>query len=359
MSLVIIENEKNPIELHNMINDAVKTNSFTPEFCMNVLGCTNVSIIMIEMLQEIEKMPVEEQIKYKDVILSMFDGRQTNEKVRTKAFSLAQSNRFEKELSEVVENTGNEGYSNKVGNDKIYIIKSGDYSMIDFSSYKGIMIGKKNSDYISFYYFCDTYNPCDRQNDTLNGIIDMQGCNKVCFSKCNLIRVKEIKLSDGAQVIFSKARNLPLNLDISMCEYVDFYRCDLEGIKLKFRDNSRIYLNSVISLPTDLDVSMCKEIGLCGLNLKYCNLKFKKGAIVSMISAKSLPEKLDVSMCGGVKMTGANVSNVKELKFKNKRQMEDSEIKIPEGWTGKIIYEEEDKKVSTWNRIKGIFSKGR
>ena len=60
-----------------------------------------------------------------------------------------------------------------------------------------------------------------------------------------------------------------------------------------------------------------------------------------------LPKDLDVSMCGEVKMNNSGIYNVKELRFKNKRQMIDSEVEIPKSWKGKIIYTED-----LWGRFK-------
>ena len=134
MSFVRIVEEKNPIELHNKVYEASKNNALTPEFCMEVLSHTNMPIIMKEILEKIEKLPIEEQGEYKEVILSMFDFRQTSEKVKNKALVVAKNNGFESELNDVIERTGNLGYPARVGCDKIYVIdKAGDYSEVDFS----------------------------------------------------------------------------------------------------------------------------------------------------------------------------------------------------------------------------------
>ena len=64
-----------------------------------------------------------------------------------------------------------------------------------------------------------------------------------------------------------------------------------------------------------------------------------------MRGAVYLPSDLDVSMCDIVQMNNTDISKVKELKFKNKKQMEDSKLKIPEGWKGKIVYTDDEKQM--------------
>ena len=111
MGFIRIVEEKNPIEMHNLVVNASKNNELTPEVCMEVLSHTNVPVIMGKMLEEIGKLPIEEQGQYKEVILSMFDYRQTSEKVRDKALEVAQNNGFESELNDVIERTGDFAYS--------------------------------------------------------------------------------------------------------------------------------------------------------------------------------------------------------------------------------------------------------
>ena len=65
MSFVAIREEKNPVEMHNKVYEASKNNALTPEVCMEVLSHTNVPVIMGKMLEEIGKLPIEEQGQYK------------------------------------------------------------------------------------------------------------------------------------------------------------------------------------------------------------------------------------------------------------------------------------------------------
>ena len=300
MSFVAIIEEKNPVEMHNQVYEASKNNALTPEFCMEVLSHTNVPVIMGKMLEEIGKLPIEEQSQYKDVILSMFDFRQTSDKVRDKALEIADNLGFENELNDVIERTGDLGYPTKVGCDKIYVIeKGGDYSKIDFSDYKAVIVKGEIEEEIEFQnnFIMECF------NHTLSGVLDLRGAKKVNLSGCDLSRVTKIIFEEGANVSLSKAKNLPSNLDVSMCDSVNLSECDLDGLNLKFKEGARVRLNQGIKLPSNLDVSMCE----------YVNMK------------------------------GVDISNIKELKFKNEKQMKDSQVKIPEDWKGKIIYTDDEK----------------
>ena len=84
---------------------------------------------------------------------------------------------------------------------------------------------------------------------------------------------------------------------------------------------------------------------LCVLsNVK--EIKFKEGTNALLGGTTDLPEILDVSMYDEVYLHGADVSNIKELKFKNQEAMLLSLAKIPNDWSGKIICAEEDKILS-------------
>ena len=327
MSFVAIREEKNPVEMHNQVYEASKKDDFTPEFCMEILSHTNMPIIMKEMLEKIEKLPIEEQGEYIEVILSMFDYRQTSEKVRDKALEIAKNNEFVSELVGVIDKTRDLGYPARVGCDKIYVIdKAGDYRDVDFSDYERVIVKGEIKEEIKL-----------NKNNSLKGVLDLRGGKNIDLSDCDLSKVTKIIFEEGAKVNLKDAKNLPSNLDVSMCDEVALSECDLMGIKLKFRERAEVYLAGAKNLPTNLDVSMCE-----------CVL-FSVRTVFGV-------------MC-------ADISNVKELKFKNEKQMKESQVKIPEDWEGKIIYTDDEKKkdvvvkqeenVSVWNKFKNMFGMDR
>ena len=318
MSFVRIVEEKNPIELHNKVYEASKNNALTPEFCMEILSHTNVPIIMTEILKKIEKLPIEEQSQYKEIILSMFDYRQTSEKVRDKALEVAKNLGFDSELNKVIKETGEGGYSARNGvRDEMYVIdKAGDYRDVDFSSYKGVIVKGEIEEKIKFGgEFLSDY-----PNHTLSGVLDLRGAKKVDLRVCDLSKVTKIIFEEGAEVNLRGATNLPKDLDVSMCDEVDLRCCDLKGINLKFKEGARVYLMEAKNLPKDLDVSMCDWVDLSRCDLKGIDLKFREGAKLSLWGAKNLPKDLDVSMCDVVILRGCDLGEIK-LRFKNEIQL--------------------------------------
>ena len=312
MSFVRIVEEKNPVEMHNKVYEASKNNALTPEFCMEVLSHTNVPVIMGKMLEEIEKLPIEEQSQYKDVILSMFDGRQTSNKVRDKALEIADNLGFENELNDVIKRTGDLGYPTKVGCDKIYVIdKAGDYSKVDFSSYEGVIVNGEIEEKIIF----GDEILMGRRNHTLRGVLDLRCAKIVNLRGCDLSKVTKIIFEEGASVSLSVANNLPTNLDVSMCDEVSLSKCDLRGINLRFKEGAKVGLSYATKLPSNLDVSMCDSVNLSECDLRGINLRFKEGAKVGLSYATNLPSNLDVSMCDKVDLENCDLKGI-DLKFR-------------------------------------------
>ena len=308
MSFVAIIEEKNPIELHNKVYEASKNGELTPEVCMDILSQTNVSVIIGKMLEEIEKLPIEEQGQYNEVILSMFDYRQTSKKVKDKALEMSKNNGFESELNDVIERTGEWGYSAKFGvKDEVYVIdRPGYYRDVDFSSYNGVVVKGDIKDFSLF------------ENNTLRGRVDLRGVESITFNSCNLQNANLI-FGEGIRVNWLYCNNINKNTDFSECGGVYLRCCDVDGI----------------------------------------DLKFKEGAMVSLIDLEKMSGKIDVSMCDYVSFEDSvlpittDFSKVDEIKFKNREQYYKSGIfgKIKER---KIVFADEEenvKKISLFDKI--------
>ncbi len=69
-------------------------------------------------------------------------------------------------------------------------------------------------------------------------------------------------------------------------------------------------------LPENLDMSECEYVDMSNCDLSEIkNLKFKDGAEVLLPGAQNIPADLDVSMCKIVSLTDCDLADVKELKF--------------------------------------------
>jgi hypothetical protein len=124
---------------------------------------------------------------------------------------------------------------------------------------------------------------------------------------------------------------------------VDLSYCDLEGLNLKFKEGAVVNLYRAKNLPKNLDVSMCSKVELRMCDLEGLNLKFREGAVVNLVGAKNLPKDLDVSMCDEVNLRYCDLSGVKEIKFRDKEQ-EDEFMKEAKSFSGNVVYADEDKK---------------
>ena len=105
-----------------------------------------------------------------------------------------------------------------------------------------------------------------------------------------------------------------------MCDEVDLFNCDLDGIDLEFREGAKVGLSIAKNFPSNLDLSMCDKVNLIYCDLKGIKLKFKEGSTVWLAYAKNLPKNLDVSMCDDVKLRGCDLDGI-NLRFKNEEQL--------------------------------------
>ena len=166
--------------------------------------------------------------------------------------------------------------------------------------------------------------------------LDVSMCSYVELKFCYLEGLN-LKFREGAEVSLDRAHNLSKDLDFSMCSKVDLSWCDLEGLNLKFKEGAAVYLGCAKNLPKDLDVSMCSKVDLRCCDLEGLNLKFKEGAVVYLGSAKNLPKELDVSMCSKVDLYKCDLSSVKQIKFRNMMQYEES-CMGKENFCGEVVY---------------------
>ena len=173
--------------------------------------------------------------------------------------------------------------------------------------------------------------------------LDVSCCDEVDLSYCNLKEQPNLRFKDGAKVDLIRAENLPENLDLSCCDEVSLRKSDLRGMShLRFKNGAKVNLKEAKYLPHNLDFSMCDEV-----NLSYCdlsgqpNLCFYEGAKVYLTGTENLPPNLDVSCCDEVDLDLCDLSSVKKLIFKNRQQMEKSAAKLPDDWTGKLVFADE------------------
>ena len=380
---VDIKNVKSPLAIENILTpykkgrlaDDKKTRlpkeKITPEVCLEVLHSTNYARNIKDMLQCIVDLPLREQGKFKEIVLTTFDNREQPDEVVVLGKKWAIGNDFERELDETLNFKEGSILLSAVQKGIGYVSLEKFLAEKDFSVYdKLICLSDKKIQFAQDVKFpkqmefpnslevclkkCDfsgvervlfkegaTVRFCGATN--LPPQFDVSMCGCVHLDWCDLSENAHLLFKDGAEVWFSVAHNLPKNLDVSMCSYLNFAWCELkEQTQLCFKDGAKVSFWWARSLPDNLDVSNCAEVGLVGCKLSHLSeLKFRQGASVDLGKARSLPQNLDLSMCQMVNLLETNLDGVKRLVFKNRQQMEKSYAQIPDDWKGTLLFADE------------------
>ena len=364
----------------------------TPDICWEVLRSTNAPRNIKDMLQCIADLPPSEQAQFKDVVLSTFTQREQSDKKNCNIVllgeKLAVASGYEKELADARKIKEGKFLRSTSELNQVYVYFE-DFVHGDFSAYNRLTCASFGNVYFS-------------KSCVLPEYVDVPFAQKVHMKECNFIQVKKVNFKSGAKVHFEDAQNLPPLLDVSRCSYVNFKNCDLNALKnlcfaknaevflhnsnlpenvdfstcaelylqgcdlkgqshLRFKEGANVFLTFshnlpdnidcskcasvdmayVSNLPKNLNVAECSKVTLSGVDLrKQYNLHFKEGADVNLHGAY-LPFALDVSPCGKLDLGKCDLSGLKKIVFKNRQQLEDSSLKFPQDWKGKLFFEED------------------
>lgn len=93
-----ITNPQGPTEVYKYIGTAVK-DGFKPADGFEVLNRTNNYAVIKKMLNEIKKLPIENQKEFKDVVIASIDGRSTSVDSRFLMTELAIAGGYEDALA--------------------------------------------------------------------------------------------------------------------------------------------------------------------------------------------------------------------------------------------------------------------
>ena len=361
---VAIENEgMNAFQVDGWIKRARNENGglISPKLAVEVLSKTNHFANIKMLMKNINKLPDEEKKKYKDFVLACVDCREQTPETMETLRSLADVCGVLDEFEEV--NKKSKIYDEyELG--KTVVVKSVD-------EFKKRRCGDlRDVTDLKIYFDCDEVSSlgCDFDNvvelrfaegtdvqlkcaKNLPSKLDVSKCSKVNLSHCNLLHVTELSFAEGAEVDLSHSTNMPSKLDVSRCSKVYLYKGDLLFVgKLSFAEGAEVNLESAINITSQLDVSKCSKVNLYRGDLIRVKkeLKFREGAEVDLRCTSIRSEVLDVSMCSKVDLRECDLSNVRELKFKDKRQ-KNMASKSLKGFNGKISYEGDDaKKNNVW-----------
>ena len=351
---VDIENPKTPLKVTNILTAYDKgvvvkgvrqpPKKLTPEVYPRCIR---------DILQLIAKLPDEEQVQFKDVVLACFDNREQPTDIFQLGQELAEKSGYGIDFAKAQKFKEGEYLFSDATVRKGLMCPDSEFTDEDFSAYDKVMFlsDKKiqfsedvkfpknmefpNSPDVSFYDDCiwrssdlqgvqgirfkDGAKVNLRSATNLPHNLDVSKCAYMNLSGCDLFNQLNLRFKDGAVVDLWQAKNLPKNLDFSQCDEVDLSYCDLsEQPNLRFKDGAKVKLEKARNLPANIDFSQCDEVDLTKCDLQGVqSLRFKDGAKVSLYDAKNLPVNLDVSCCDEVNLGWCDLSEQSNLRFKD------------------------------------------
>ena len=304
---VDIENPKSPLKIANILTAYDKglvikgvrqsPQKLTPEVCFDILKSTNYPRCIRDILQLIAKLPDEEQAQFKDVVLACFDNEKSSYGID---FAKAQK------------------------------IKDGPYLFSEVDAQK-----------------------CEARVDAVFTDEDFRTYDKVVF-------LSDKKIQFGINVKFPKNMDIPNASDVCFYDEQEALGVNLEGAQnIHLKDGAKLVLKGAVNVPVGMDFSQCDEVDLdyCDLSEQE-NLCFKDGAKVSLSGTENLHGNLDVSPCAEVDLAECDLSSVKKLVFKSRQQMEDSHVELPDGWSGKLVFADEQQQTPSLGLVMGSKAKG-
>ncbi len=394
---VDIESSKSALAVENILmpykkgrlSDDKKTRlpkePITPEVCMEILKSTNYARNIKDMLLCIAELPQEEQAQFKEVVLACFDKREQPNDVLVLGKKLAVAHGFEGALGEVVLQDDDEEFLASLPF-RAWTYRTedadlrGTFSLRDYDrllclSDEMIFLGTDPQDSQDSQY---------SEAPQMPAIIEAPNSRVVIMDDCNSAKLRKISLKEGGELYLRHLEPWPQELDVLQCAQVhldmgDFPTADwkykpdalcLETIgqfyvnggkggasfdgrvdfsaygsvvlahgnygadtKIVFREGASVKLYDFVHeegeqvqdlrmLPDGLDVSNCSKVEIEYddiSNLK--NLRFRDGAKVSLTKVHKLPDNLDFSQCDEVNLSGCDLANQPNLRFKKRAKV--------------------------------------
>ncbi len=262
-----------PKNLYKVLNDFKthkKNNTLTPEFCTNeILSSTNNPKVIHDMLTTIKALPLSEQEKYKDTILSIFILREQPEDVQKLGLELAKAHNFDNILSKLMKPPYAiySGHNKKADNYENIISKFEDQYVYPNADNNTYIISNKNRNearaYNRNFMLIDSlkaqelYHAAFYECTNMPPHIDLSLCDEVCFLETDLLDLKELKLKYDVRLELLGCQNFPPHL-LQKCSYIQIDRnTNIENITLK--KGASLYLRNITTPPKYVDLSKASK----------------------------------------------------------------------------------------------------
>lgn len=329
MFIPINNTDMNIFDVDEWINRTRDENGgvISPEFAIEVLSKTNFYGHIKKVLKNIKdkNKTKEEILQYKEFILSCVDGREVS------AAALA-------DLSELAEECGcKDEFDKAQESTKYYDVKACEKNVVVSSNEELQALSGTDLD-VLFYQ----KNEDGHENDTYM-ILD-----------ADFACAKKLRFNKFANIHIQRGENFPKEIDFSNCYTVLVNYADFNGDEnIKWPGSCDLY--TVRKIPANTDLSHCRKV-----RLEHCDFckdgELKVGGICDL-DFVSFPKKVDLSKCDGIYSEFINgLNGVEEIKFRNKAQRKELISKLGE-FKNKVVYEEEEKKISFGDRLKKIWER--
>lgn len=284
-----------PLKLENMLRPYKRgEKDITIDVGLQVLLSTNYPRNIRDMLACVEKLPIDKQKEFENVVLLTFDMRLQPDDIRNIALKLAKNNGYDGKLLKCIDRTARaQGEVLMSSPMPTYTLQSFDTDFVRFDAvkYEGLKVLR---------------NKCSIKDvSMLPRVVDLTDCAEVEIYKQNFKNVKVLKLASNSNVEITHSCNLPENIDFSQVQNICLNGCDLGNLnKLILGKGNLAQLLLVTNLPPYLDASGYDKVELAGTDLSHLQyLKLKKAPpaylenlIPPSCQVEILPEKKSVNL---------------------------------------------------------------
>ncbi len=362
---VYIENFKSAIAVENILipykkgrlSDDKKyrltKEPITLDVCFEVLKSTNYARNINDMLLCISELPVAEQARFKEVVLSTFEQREQPDCIWSLGNDMAILGDYQTELDKL----------RKLG-EGVFLLSSPKLSR----GFRGWEINDLDLCAFDKLIYLNCGIVWLQNKEKLPHVMEFPLSDEVDFSGSDFAGVKSVFFRKKTKVKLKDVRNLPENLDVSNCARVVvndielaktdsclkswkyhsetmilcISRSDLSGVwdfsafgevrieecnleqteNFLFRDGASVIFYRVFNISQQLDFSKCQRLEFAFSDLAgVSDIRLKDDGEVYFINSKNLPPNLDVSRYRVVEMSYCDLSNQQNLHFKKNAEV--------------------------------------
>ena len=339
-----------------------------------MLQSTNYARNIKDMLLCVAELPSSEQAQFKDVVLACFSNREQPNDILVLGKKLAVANGFETQLAEALK------------------LQEGDYLLSSSQLSHGLVTAEQMLKKTKFPPL-DKLICLSKENVSFDDAINLPPILELPYASvvslgCDVSGLKSLAVNENAMVDFTYAIGVPEHFEIEKCaklcvrpknlekvvkgwkypddtlafisigsyitaddkiadlsaySHVVLGEADLSDVpNMKLKDGVKATFSGCSGFRRDFDFTTMAEAQLIKCDFASVdNLKFREGADVTFWMSTHLPPVVDVSNCAKIAMFDLeDCSRMEKIIFKNKAQMENNHIKLPENWRGKVVFAE-------------------